>query len=313
MIIFLYGEDAYRLNRKLADIIGQYKTQKKGLNFKIFDADACGYEEFSGELRQNSIFSERKFLIVKNVFSNKPFKERLLKGAKAMLGGDNVIVVCQDGHILKTDRLLAFLKENAKTQEFPPLAGAKLEAWIKKEFADKGLVIGKEAVDKLVIFIGNDLWRMSNEMEKLASYKFGKNNEVAASEIELLVKPKIEADIFKTIDALAQKNKKAALKLIHDHLEKGDSHHYLLSMVNYQFRNLLMVKSHMENGFGESGDISKRLEMHPYVLRKTMQQSRSFTLSELKNIYRKIFQADIGVKTGKIDPQIALDLLIAEI
>jgi DNA polymerase III delta subunit len=36
-------------------------------------------------------------------------------------------------------------------------------------------------------------------------------------------------------------------------------------------------------------------------------------MPELKKIYRKIFQIDSDIKTGKIEPETALDLLLAEI
>ncbi|HEY0087510.1 MAG TPA: hypothetical protein VGB37_01630, partial [Candidatus Lokiarchaeia archaeon] len=198
--------------------------------------------------------------------------------------------------------------------------------------------IENPALENLINFVGNDLWQMKNEIEKLVSYKFSKrvdeaiassspvanarevdetisssppfndNQVVQVKDIELLVKPKIETDIFKTIDAIAQKNKNLALRLLHKHLEKGDSPLYLLSMINFQFRNLLMVKSHKtEQGLNED------LGMHPYVIRKTTEQARKFTTSELKKIYQKIFKVDLSIKTGKINPDVALDLLVTEI
>jgi DNA polymerase-3 subunit delta len=53
--------------------------------------------------------------------------------------------------------------------------------------------------------------------------------------------------------------------------------------------------------------------MHPFVVEKTLFQARKFQLEELKKIYQKIFQVDLDIKTGKVDPETALDLLIAEI
>jgi len=81
MIILLYGEDTYRLNKKLSEIVGEYKAQKKGLNFKVIDAETDSFEEFLGELCQNSIFAE-KIRNCENVFTNKIFKEQMMKDQK---------------------------------------------------------------------------------------------------------------------------------------------------------------------------------------------------------------------------------------
>jgi DNA polymerase III delta subunit len=72
-------------------------------------------------------------------------------------------------------------------------------------------------------------------------------------------------------------------------------------MINFQLRNLLIVKS------------GAKLNAHPYVIKKTVRQAGNFSLGDLKKIYQKIFQVDVGIKTGKIDPEVALDLLIAEV
>jgi len=311
MIILLYGEDTYRLNKKLAEIIDEYRVQKKGLNFRVIDADVSSYEELVGELRQNSIFAEKKFVIVKNAFTNKAFKEKMIEGINKLPQKDSVVVVVQEGKILKTDRLLKRLREDAKTQEFTPLEGARLESWAASEAEARGLKISRSALSRLVMFVGQDLWRLSNEISKLASWAQGAKGAVAEADINRLVKSRIETDIFRTIDALAQKDKKTALKLIHEHLEKGDSHFYLLSMINFQFRNLLAVESLGETAY--TGGDAKQLGMHPFVLRKAMYLSRKFSLEELKAIYRRIFKIDLDIKTGKLEPDIAIDLLIAEI
>jgi DNA polymerase III delta subunit len=53
--------------------------------------------------------------------------------------------------------------------------------------------------------------------------------------------------------------------------------------------------------------------LHPFVVKKSYQQANKFTLQELKKIYQKIFKADLDIKTGKITPETALDLLLTEI
>ena len=59
--------------------------------------------------------------------------------------------------------------------------------------------------------------------------------------------------------------------------------------------------------------ILKQSSLRPFVVDKAYYQSEKFTLNELKKIYRKLFQIDIDVKTGKIKPEIAIDLLVAKI
>jgi DNA polymerase-3 subunit delta len=148
------------------------------------------------------------------------------------------------------------------------------------------------------------------ENEVLFGHKNRQKIEVA--DVRLLVKSKIESDIFKTIDAISQKNKKQAIFLIHKHLETGDSPHYLLSMINFQFRNLLIIKDLIEKNRPYYA-ILKISKLHPFVVKKSYQEANKFTFPELKKIYQKIFQVDLDIKTGRVSPEAALDLFLAGI
>ena len=338
MIIFLYGPDTYRLRLKLNEIIEHYKKiHKSGLNLEYFNLKEKEYQDFQDEFRSTSMFDEKKLIVFKNTSLNKEFQDKFLKEIKKFIETEDIVLFYEENEISK-NKFFDSLKRCGKSQEFKPIGGERLKIWVKKEFEKLGAKIENPALENLINFVGNDLWQMKNEIEKLVSYKFSKrvdeaiassspvanarevdetisssppfndNQVVQIKDIELLVKPKIETDIFKTIDAIAQKNRNLALRLLHKHLEKGDSPLYLLSMINFQFRNLLMVKSHKtEQGLNED------LGMHPYVIRKTTEQARKFTTSELKKIYQKIFKVDLSIKTGKINPDVALDLLVTEI
>jgi len=311
MLIFLYGPDTYRSRQKLNEIIENYKkAHKKGLNLKYFEEKDLDFGEIQNEIQQTSIIAGNKMLILEDTFSNVDFKEKFLKNSKNFISSKDLILFYEEREISGTNSLLKLLKKSGKSQEFKLLEGQNLKNWIKKEFNSYTAKTESLVIEKLINFLGNDSWQLSNEIKKLATYK--KNKIIQARDVELLVKPKIDVDIFKTIDAIAEKNKKQALSLLHKHLEKGDSPLYLLSMINFQFRNLIQIKSLVEKNCTYQ-NIQKSTKLHPYVVKKSLWQARSFSFPELKKIYQKIFKADINIKTGRIDPETALDLLITEI
>jgi len=316
MIIFLYGEDTYRTRQKIREIIERYKkVHKSGLNLKYLDfskkeSGDVSFLNFQDEIRQTSMFQEKKLIIITNSFLDAGFKEVFLEQKKDFEKSKDIVVFYEDGKVDKRDSLYKFLKKSAKCQEFELLGGLKLRNWIKKEFEEYKAEIEAGALEKLIEYVGNDLWSLSNEIKKLVNFKAG--SQIKIQDIELLIRSKIETDIFKTIDAIAQKNKKKALKLLHKHLAKGDSPLYLLSMINYQFRNLLIIKDLIERQ-KPYNIIIKKSGLHPFVAKKNYFQSQQFTFLKLKKIYQRIFQVDLDIKTGRIEPETALDLLITEI
>jgi len=312
MIIFLYGSDDFRARQKLNEIIEHYtKTHKSGINLKYFQGDELNFQDFKNELTSISMFKEKKLLIFFDVFLNPEFKNKFLEETKTLVrfleGPENILVFYQAGSIGKKDALFSLFKKQAKCQEFKPLENGELEVWVKKEIERFGKKIGQKELETFIDFVGNDLWQMENEIQKLANFQ--KGEIIKGEDIKLMVRPKIDTDVFKTIDAVASRDKKRALKLLKDHLEKGDSPFYLFSMINFQFRNILIIKDIIQRKLSPY----QAAGLHPYVIKKSHFLSNKFDLEELKKIYQKIFRIDHNIKTGKIKPEVALDLLISEI
>lgn len=316
MIFFLYGQDTYRSHQKLNEIIESYrKVHKSGLNLRFIEGENLNFEDIKNETQTISMFDEKKLIIFKNALSVLKDHDNALNFFKKLNDSKDIIVVYEEKEADKRLSLVKFLGKEGRVQEFEPLEGQKLRNWAKNQIESCGGNIDSSALETLINYVGSDLWWMKNEIEKLVNYRSGK--KIEAADIDLLVKPKIEPEIFKTIDAIAfNKNlwigKKQALKLLHEHLEKGDHPLYLLSMINYQFRNLLIIKDLIEKNLPYYS-ILKTTKMHPFVVRKTYEQANKFTFQELKKIYQKIFQIDLSIKTGKINPTAALDFLIVSI
>jgi len=310
MIYFIYGQDSYRSKRKLEEIVlGYKKVHKSGLNLIYIDAKEKDFEDFYSNFKIASMFAEKKLIILKNVFIDKKFQEDFLENIKSIESLKDIVIVYENEKVDERIKIFKSLEKYAKCQEFGCLSAANFKKWILGEFEKSGAKINPDALDLLIEFVRNDLWQMANEINKLSNYK--ENSTIEKTDVELLVKPNIENDIFKTIDALASKNKKLALSLLHKHLDNGDNSLYLLSMIAYQFRNLLTIKELQSTQ--PYGAIAKKSGLHPFVVQKSFYLCNQFSIEQLKKIYQRIFQVDLDIKTGKIDSELALDLLLAEI
>ncbi len=306
MIIILHGKDSYRLREKLEEIIKEYRKKNKGGFDLKFLSDANSLEDIYNEERQVSIFEEKKFLVIRGCFSSS-LKQSIIENHERIISTENIIVFYEEGEIRKNDALLALLLKNkdVKQQEFTPLSGKNLFNWIKGEFEKEGVEVEKEAIESLMLFGGEDLWRIKNEIKKLSLY----GNVIKKSDITLLVKMEVETNIFKMIDALAFGEKEKAISHLYNHLQKGDNPLYLFSMINYQFRNLSIVRDLLEENL-DYNTIKKKSGLHPFVFSKTYKQSKRFSYQELKKIYSQLFEMDLKIKTGQIDPVLALHLFL---
>jgi len=310
MLILLYGEDTFRSRQKLNQIIDQYKAKHKtGLNLVRFRENNFDFDKIKQNIEAVSMFDEKKLIILENALKNKSFSEEFSKyitKSKLKNNDDVIVVVFQEGKLVSP----SYKNKASMSEEFKSLKGIQLNNWLKQEAAKSKVSIGPAAIGKLVAYVGEDLWQLTNELNKLASYKAGQPIEEA--DIDLLVKAKMDVNIFKTIEALAQRDKRTAFKLLHEHLEQGENEIYLLTMFIYQLRTLIKLKDLMERGT-QYYDLAKKAGLHPFVVKKSSTQLRNFSLDQLKAIYKRLLEIDLGIKRGRWDGPTALDMLIGEI
>lgn len=106
---------------------------------------------------------------------------------------------------------------------------------------------------------------------------------------------------FPFLDALGNKDAKSAYLELRKLLNGGQSEFYILQMIAWKIKNLLQVKG----GAGKEN-------LHPYVYRRAKKQSENFSEEELVEIFGKLLEADLGMKTGA-EPKLTLDRLVYEI
>ena len=249
MLIFLYGEDDFSSREKLAQIQDKFLEKNiSGANLNVIDFRENNRKiKLSDAAGSGSLFSSKQLIIVKNILTSGDSGAQIevldfLKTKKPIIESQDVFIAFWESEVPKgKNDLFQFLLKNSKKQKFDKLEGAKLENWIVKKARDlnSSARFSKGALNKLVAYSGEDLFRLENEIRKLADFK--KSEMISDEDVELLVKAKIDSNIFETIEAMSGGNKKTAMKLLRNQLEKGEDPIYVLSMYVYQFRNLLKV------------------------------------------------------------------------
>jgi len=308
MIIFLYGEDTYRSSQKLKKLKKKYIEKYTDTNLEIFEDD-FDFGEIKGAITTLPFLAEKRLIIIKNIFTKKD--KKLLENITDILNDipeETILIFWEKGVPDKRTVLFkALVKE--RSEEFKKLKGVSLTKWIQEEALGRDLKIDSHNAEKLVVFTGGDLWQIKNEIEKIATYK--DKGEITSREIDLLVSARVSINIFDFVDAIGMKNEKKSLTLFHKLLEDGQNEIYILTMIERQVKNLILVID--KKAELSKMQIAKELGLHPFVVEKALLQSRNYSIGELKNIYEKLAKIDSGIKTGRVDSIMAIDMFIKEV
>ncbi len=333
MIYVLYGDDDY--SRQLA--VDKMKAKMgdpttASLNITTLDGDKLTLGDLQSACDAMPFLAEKRLVMVRRLLgrfeprkesggeggggeSAKPKKDKDLEGAlKAYLPGlpATTGLVFLEDHYSKDNPffgLIAAAKSYVK--EFPPLKGEELNRWIVERVQAGGGQISPPAVTALATFVGDHLRTLSLEIDKLISYTGGAR-PIQEADVQRLVSAVQEASIFQLVDAVATRNSKRAMALLHTLQDNGMNALYILAMITRQFRILLQVKE-MVAANATTADMQSKLHLHPFVLQKGQDQAKNFGLERLEEIYRKLAEVDAGIKRGRAEPELALDMLVVEL
>jgi DNA polymerase-3 subunit delta len=234
--------------------------------------------------------------------------EKALAEHIPLMPDTTVLMLVVDEVIDASNPLVKVAEKHGKVFQYTLPKGAALESWITKRAKSRGVRVSPEATSLLANFIGNHLRMLANEIDKLATY-VGEGKTISADDVRKLSAQVQEARIFDLTDALAQRNRKQALNILHDLLSDGEPPIKLISTITSQVRSLLLVKELAQKGLRSSA-IASTIGMAPFIAEKALRQVGNFTLPQLEGAYRQLLSTDAALKRSRIEPEMALDLLV---
>ena len=223
----------------------------------------------------------------------------------------STVLILIDGRIRDGNPLLKELAPGATVKTFPPLRGTALQRWIRTEVSAGGGSISPPAVAALAELVGENLWIMKGEIEKLLLYASGRRIE--GGDVKEVVGYAREASVFTMVDALLQGQVALAGRVLHQLLAEGAAPAYLLVMITRQLRLMIQVKE-LSSQRLPALEIQNRTGLaSSYAFSKTLAQARAYPREWLHEVYRKLLETDLAIKTGRYGDELALDLLVAEL
>ncbi len=224
---------------------------------------------------------------------------------------DTTRLVLVDNALAESNPLLRSLRAAAEIYNLPAPTGEALARFIKESAQQKGCGISPAAIRSLTDLVGNDLWTLDRELEKLSLYAYGRNIE--ESDIQELVPLVREASIFNAVDAMVDGKPEVSLRLLQRLRQDGAALPYIIGMVERQLRLVALARYWSEQRVPQ-GELAAKLGVPPFVARKTVEQARRNSWADLDRRYRRLLETDLAFKTGKIDSEdLALELLVADL
>jgi len=325
LLYILLGEDEYSRHQALEGIKASIGDASAiAANTTLFTGSQLALGELRNACETVPFLAEQRLIIVEGLLgrfepgdrSKQRKKSEPRKGYGEIAAclrqlPDFSTVVLTDGKIGNRNPLFKELSPVAKVSNFPLLRGKELQSWISRRVAAGRGTISSRAVDLLARFVGGNLWIMVNEIDKLLLFTAGRSIEEA--DVVTMVSYVQEANVFKLVDAIIESRATAAGQWLQQLLQQGAAPAYLLVMLARQVRLMVMVKE-LQKKRRPRIEIQRALGVtHDAIYQRLLEQAARYSLVRLKEVYHHLLEADLAIKTGRYDSELALTIMVAEL
>lgn len=167
MIIYLYGPDSYRRQKKVEYYVGEFRKKHSGLSLERFDlSENDSLIKFKDFVLARSLFSAVKMGLVKELPTDGAMATESVSILKRALNDPEVTVIISENKALPTERY-SFLSKSHTVEGFELPTPLELTSFIKKEADSRGLKLSAAEINLLITSNG-DTWGIVNDLDKLA-------------------------------------------------------------------------------------------------------------------------------------------------
>ena len=172
--------------------------------------------------------------------------------------------------------------------------------WVVEQFQVHGAAVETDAARVLVELVGEDLYDLATEIDKLATW--AGNERVTVEAVELLTAPRAEATNFALTDAWGARDVAGILRASESMLERsGDPRSKtiprLLGILGSHVSRIKECRALEASGVSAK-DAAVRMKRNPYYVGKLYAQARNYSAEELRDVTLRLAVLDHALKGG---------------
>ena len=290
-------------------------------NAMIKEGDTMNYAAFTdGKIDLNTLqelaftypfFSEKRLLLLDGTGILKTGKDEFVSIMENM-PETTCIIICEP-EVDKRSKVYKWIKKNGYVGEFLKKKQTEkvLLRWIAALLGKEKKQIRENNARYFLQKTGDDMFQIKNEIDKLIAY-VGDREEITQADIDAVASGEVQDKIFDLVDAIARKNKAAALSYYNDLILLKEPPMHILFLIVRQYR-ILHIIANMRGLRKPDDAIAKTAGIPRFAIRKNEQQLRGYGEKMLEKCIEECIQIEEEIKTGRINDQIGVESLICRL
>jgi DNA polymerase-3 subunit delta len=307
-VYFLQGEESFYIDL-IADHIEKHALSEaeKGFNQVVLYGKDVTMAAILTNARRFPMMAERQVVIVKEAQDiqdlNRESGSKLLLDYLGRKVPSTVLVFCHKHKTLdKRKELGKKIDQLTVALNTKKLYDNQLPEFVNEYTAERKIPIEDQAIRALCEFVGNDLHRLANEIDKLI-ISLQPGEAITANHVMSQVGVSKEYNIFELQRAILQRDHVLANKIVY-HFEANTKKNPAIPVVAYLYSFYSKLLAASQVGDKSDKGIASELKVSPYAARDYSSALRVFQTPKIIDIISSLKEADLklkGVNTGSAD------------
>jgi DNA polymerase III subunit delta len=293
-IYYLFGEEPYFIDQ-VSDFIEKnaLTEAEKSFNQVILYGKETEFKTIVDEARQFPMMASRRVIIVKEAQEMKTLPELISYIEKP--SPSSILVLCHKYKKLdKRTKIAKILDEKAVVFESKKMYDNQVAPWIREFLKSKGLNTETGVPDIIAEYLGADLSKISNELNKML-LNFTSHKTITLIDVKEQIGISKDFDVFELQRVLGEKNFVKAAMIINYFKENPTANPAVMvisSLFTY-FNKVMIAKSHASLS---DQDLSRQTGVNPFFLKEYRNAAKNYSMSQLIKIFRVLKTADKNSK-----------------
>jgi len=294
-IYFLMGEEAYYID-KISDFIENniLSEEEKGFNQMILYGRDVTVDDIVGNAKRFPMMSEKQVVIVKEAQDLSRSIEKLADYAENPQPSTVLVICYKYKTIDKRKKLAKTIAQTGCLFESKKLYENQVSDWINSLLREKGYQIEPKASHMLVEFLGTNLSKIANELEKLMLI-IDNSSVITALHIEQNIGISKDFNNFELRKAIGDKELLKANQIVQYFTQNPKSNPLVMtiSLLNAFFTQLLLY-----HGLKDKGKINvgKMLRINPYFIPEYQRAAKNYPMRKVAQVIARLREADLKSK-----------------
>lgn len=294
-IYFLMGDEAYYID-KICDYIENnvLAEEEKGFNQLVLYGRDVTIEDVIGHAKRFPMMADKQVVILKEAQDLSRTIEKLTAYANNFQPSTVLVICYKYKSIDKRKILYKSIMKHGVVFESKKLYEDKLPNWIRDTLYAKGYKITPKASQMLVEFLGTDLSKVNNELEKL-KIVLPKGTEITPLHIEENIGISKDYNNFELRKAIGSRNDLKAFKIVKYFGDNPKDNPMVLtvSLLFSFFSQLLQLHGLKDKS---PRNIASVLRVNPYFVNEYINAARNFPMRKVSGIIAIIREFDLKGK-----------------